>query len=95
MRQTVKTPAEIIQLSRSGEVVTHGWGRSKRKLHTVGHCRQEASRVYHLAAKGQIPPEDLSRAIYALDRIARLCEIEELERRVAALELALAARAKP
>lgn len=66
-----------------------GWGKSKRKLHTVGACRQEASRIYHAAANGDIAPEDLSRAIYALDKIAQLVERADLEARLDALEALL------
>ena len=90
-----QTPAEIIQLTRQGDVLPTGWGRSKRKLHTVGDCRQEAARVYHQAAAGKIPPEDLSRAIYALDKISRMAEVAELEARVAQLEALLAQRPQP
>ena len=82
-------PPEIVQLRRSGAVVELGWGRSKRKLHTTGDCRQEASRVYHMAAAGRMPPEDLSRAIYALDKISSLIERADLEDRVAQLEAML------
>jgi hypothetical protein len=88
-----KTPPEIVQLARSGDVMPIGWGRSKRKLASVGACRQEAARLYHQAAAGRIPPEDLSRGIYALDKIARMAEIAELEARVEQLEAMLAEKA--
>ena len=71
------------------------WGRAKRKLATAADCRQEASRIYKLAAQGAIPPEDLSRAVYALTQIAKLAEQAELEARLAQLEALLAQRAKP
>lgn len=87
-------PAEVIALTRSGELVQAGWGRSKRKLHTVGDCRQEAARIYHLTAAGKIPPEDLSRAIYALDKISRMSEIADLEKRVEELEAMLMQRGR-
>ena len=70
------------------------WGRTKRKLASAGDCRQEAARIYKLAAKGAIPPEDLSRAIYSLTHIAKLAEMAELEERLEALEALLAERAQ-
>ena len=95
MKLPARPPAEIVELTRSGEMLPIGWGRSKRKLHTVGDCRQEAARLYHMAAAGKVAPEDLSRGIYALDKIARMAEQAELEARVAQLEALLAQRAKP
>jgi hypothetical protein len=91
----VSVPAEIVHLARSGggEVV-RGWGRSKRKLATVGHCRQEAARLYHMAAAGKIPPEDLSRGIYALDKISRMAEVADLEARLEYLEGLLLTRGR-
>ena len=94
MKLSPITPAEIVTLSRSGEVLADGWawGRAKRKLATAGDCRQEASRVYKMAAKGQLAAEDLSRAVYALTQIAKLSEQAELEDRIAQLEAMLRGR---
>lgn len=89
-----KTPPEIVQLAHSGQVLEPGWGKSKRKLATVGACRMEAARLYHMAADGKILPEDLSRGIYALDKIARMAEIAQLEKRVQQLEALLEEKAK-
>jgi hypothetical protein len=89
MKLATVTPAEVVNLSRSGEVMPVGWGRSKRKLDSVGACRQEAARLYHMAAAGRVAPEDLSRGIYALDKISRMAEVEALEERVAQLEAML------
>lgn len=69
-----------------------GWGRSKRKLHTAAACRQEAARIYKLAAQGRISPEDLSKGIFALGQIAKLSEMADLEKRLDDLEAALAER---
>lgn len=80
-------PAEVTWMRRGPGVP--GWGKSKRKLATVGACRQEAARIYHAAANGDIAPEDLSRAIYALDKIAALVERADLEARLDALEARL------
>jgi hypothetical protein len=79
-------PAEIVQLARSGEVLPQGWGKSKRKLDSVGACRREAARLYHQAAAGKLPPEDLSRGVWALVQIGKMAEIEALEARVTELE---------
>lgn len=78
-------------MAASGEVGL-GWGRAKRKLHDAASCRQEASRIYKLAAQGRIGVEEMSRGIYALGQIAKLAEQAELEARIASLEAALAAR---
>lgn len=89
MKLAATTPAEVINLARSGEVLPVGWGRSKRKLDTVGACRQEAARLYHAAAAGKVAPEDLSRGVYALVQISKMAEVEALEERVAQLEALL------
>ena len=90
MTRRPKIPSEIVQLAHSGEVATaSGWGKSKRKLSTVGACRQEAARLYHMAANGQIAPEDLSRGVWALVQIAKLVEVADLESRVQHIEAML------
>ena len=91
MKLAVTTPAEVVNLARSGEVMAP-WGKSKRKLQTVGACRQEAARIYHMAAAGRVAPEDLSRAVWALDRIARMAQAEQLEKRIEQLEALLRGR---
>lgn len=94
--KTINPPAEIVQLRQTGgELVHAGWGKSKRKLASVGACRQEAARLYHAASAGRIAPEDLSRGIYALDKISRMAEVAELEARLEALEAMLAERGQP
>jgi hypothetical protein len=90
-----RPPAEIVQVTRQGDVLPAGWGKSKRKLDSVGACRQEAARLYHAAAAGKVAPEDLSRGIYALDKISRMAEVAEMEARIERLEALLAERAKP
>lgn len=87
-------PAEIFRMSPLPPAQGWAWGRAKRKLHSAGDCRQEAARIYKLAAKGAIPPEDLSRATYALTQIAKLAEQADLEERIAALEAMLAAKVR-
>ena len=79
-----------VQPGALGEI-GFGWGRSKRKLHTAA-CRQEAARIYKLAAQGRISPEDLSKGIFALTQVAKLSEMADLERRLDELEAALAER---
>lgn len=88
-----KTPPEVLELARSGQVLEPGWGKSKRKLATVGACRQEAARLYHQAAAGRILPEDLSRGVWALVQISKLVEGAELEARIAQLEAMLEQKA--
>lgn len=90
MKRKPKMPPEIVQLAHSGEVAdAPAWGKSKRKLSTVGACRQEAARLYHMAANGQIALEDLSRGVWALVQIAKLVEVADLESRVQHLEAIL------
>lgn len=91
MKLAATTPAEIVSLARSGEVLPVGWGKSKRKLDSVGACRQEAARLYHQAAAGKLAPEDLSRGVWALVQIGKMAEVEALEARVAQLEAMLQA----
>jgi len=82
-------PPEVIQMRPLPPAAGWAWGRAKRKLASAADCRQEASRIYKLAAQGAIPPEDLSRAVYALTQIAKLSEQAELEERVERLEAML------
>ena len=88
-----KTPPEVLELARNGQVLEPGWGKSKRKLATVGACRMEAARLYHQAAAGKILPEDLSRGVWALVQISKLVEGAELEARIAQLEAMLEQKA--
>ena len=92
--QSPKTPPEVLELACNGHVLEPGWGKSKRKLATVGACRMEAARLYHMAADGKIPPEDLSRGVWALVQIAKLVEVAVLERRLAQLESMLEDKAR-
>jgi hypothetical protein len=92
----VTTPAEIVALARSGggDLVQVGWGKSGRRLATIGDIRAEAARLYRRAAQGLIPPEDLSRGIYALVQLGKLIEQADLEERVNHLEAMLAGRGR-
>ena len=63
-----------------------GWGWAKRKLVTAGDAKTEIARVYRAAASGKISPDDLGRAVWALEKFARVSEIAEQEERIAALE---------
>ena len=89
-------PAEIIALARepAPQLVQVGWGKSGRRLRTVGDVRHEAARLYRRAAQGLIPPEDLSRGIYALVQLGKLIEQADLEERVEQLEAMLAAKGR-
>ena len=90
------TPAEIIALARepAPQLVQVGWGKSGRRLRTVGDVRREAARLYRRAAEGLIPPEDLSRGIYALVQLGKLIEQADLEERIERLEAELAAKGR-
>lgn len=70
--------------------VAPGWGWPKRKLATAGDAKTEIARVYRLAAKGEITPEDMAKAVWALERFARVAEMADQERRIEELERALA-----
>ena len=68
-----------------------GWGRPGRKLVTIADARRELARVYRRAACGDVAPEDLSRATYALQNLAKTAEMEITEERIMRLERALEA----
>ena len=68
-----------------------GWGRPGRKLVTVADARREVSRIYRRAAVGDVDPADLSRAVYALQVLAKTAEMELNEQRIQRLEAALEA----
>lgn len=63
-----------------------GWGKSKRKMDTAGAARSEAARLYRKCAAGEITPEDLTKGIYALEKIAKLSEQAALEAKIDRLE---------
>ena len=71
-----------------------GWGRPGRKLVTIADARRELARVYRRAACGDVAPEDLSRATYALQNLAKTAEMELTEERIMRLEKALEALEK-
>ena len=56
------------------------------KLHRLSEVRQEMARVYRDARRGQLDPGTMAKFIYALDRIGRVIEIEQIESRILALE---------
>jgi len=68
-----------------------GWGRPGRKLETIADARREVARVYRRAACGDVDSSDLSRAVYALQILAKTAEMELNEQRIERLEQALAA----
>lgn len=70
--------------------VAPGWQWPKRKLATAGDAKVEIGRVYRLAAKGEIDPETMGKAVWALERFARVAEMADQERRIEELERALA-----
>lgn len=70
--------------------VAPGWGWPKRKLATAGDAKTEIARVYRLAAKGEITPEDMAKAIWGLAQFTKVAEAAEQEARIDRLERALA-----
>lgn len=58
------------------------------KLDTLRHIRDEMGRVYREARAGRIDTQDLTRFVYALDKLRAVVADLDLERRVAALEAA-------
>lgn len=73
----------------AGKPTFPGWGWPKRKLVTAGDAKTEIGRVYRAAASGKISPDDLGRAVWALERFARVTELAEQEKRIADLERTL------
>lgn len=70
--------------------VAPGWGWPKRKLASAGDAKTEIGRVYRLAAKGEITPEDMAKAIWGLAQFTKVAEAAEQEARIDRLERALA-----
>ena len=68
-----------------------GWGRPARALKSIADARRELARVYRRAAVGDVDPQDLSRAVYALQVLAKTAEMEIQEERIVKLEKALEA----
>ncbi|MCA1775817.1 MAG: hypothetical protein LC676_09470, partial [Loktanella sp.] len=66
-----------------------GWGRPARALKTIRDARQELARVYRRAAVGDVESSDLSRAVYALQVLAKTAEMEAQEERIVKLEKAI------
>ena len=66
-----------------------GWGRPGRRLSTIADARRELARVYRRAACGDVDPQDLSRATYALQNLAKTAEMQIQEERIQKLEKAL------
>lgn len=67
----------------------------KINLSSAEDIRRETARVYREARAGQIDPADATKLTYILDRIARMLETQDLERRLEALETILNRRDKP
>jgi hypothetical protein len=62
--------------------------RNAMKLDTLGGIRAEMSRVYRLALNGKLPPDDLTKLIFALKEIRICIETEvlvDLQRRLTLL----------
>lgn len=55
-------------------------------LSSIEHVRRELARVYRDARTGKIETQDATRFAYILDRLLKVFELTEIERRIAALE---------
>ena len=58
----------------------------KIDLATAVDVRREMAKVYREMKSGKLDTQDGSRLVYVLDRIGRMIEVSEIERRLAALE---------
>jgi hypothetical protein len=56
------------------------------KLDTLRHIRDEMGRVYREARAGRIDTQDLTRFVYALDRLGSLVVAMDVEQRLIELE---------
>lgn len=83
---TVFKPDEPLPPSK----VHDGWGKSRRKLTTAGDVLTESARLYRKCASGEMFPEDMTKGIWALERMAKLAEMSVLERKIEELERKLA-----
>lgn len=77
--------------------VHSGWGKAKRKMESAGAVKTEMARLYRRTAAGEMDPEDLKAAVWALRQIADVAERAELETKIAQLEQKLqeAIRGRP
>lgn len=82
-------PAHEGEIVEQGKPAFPGWGWGKRKMTSAGDAKTEIARVYKAAASGKISPDDLGRAVWALEKFARVAEIAEQEARIEQLERAL------
>lgn len=59
---------------------------SRKALSKIEHVRAELANVYRQAKTGQIDIGDASKLTYILYTLAKLIEVDDLERRIIALE---------
>jgi hypothetical protein len=76
---------EIIPPNGSAGALT-GFGRSKRKIATLGHIKSEMRRLYGRLAEGTLHPDDFKTAMAGLKLLSDVIEKADLERRIDELE---------
>ena len=69
----------------AGEVL-HPIPPPKTDLRNLEAVRREMGKVYREMRSGELQPESGTRLVYVLDRIGKLIEVEQVERRLTELE---------
>ncbi len=80
-----QTSNYTIQKKRTGAVTSLPAPRQE-KLSTLEEIRSEMLLLYRAAGQGVISNEDLKNRVYSLSQIAKLVEIQRIERRLELLE---------
>lgn len=60
--------------------------KSPKRLTTLGQVRREMTAVYQDMRDSNIPAQDGSRLVYALDQIAGVIAAEQIEQRIYSIE---------
>lgn len=79
----VKNPEQTCTMT--GEVL-HPIPPPKIDLRNLEAVRREMGKVYREMRSGELQPENGTRLVYVLDRIGKLIEVEQVERRLTELE---------
>jgi hypothetical protein len=80
----------------AGELVGRGAPPDRQlpyvtRLHDMQSLKRDALKVYRAARKGQIPTDEMSRFMYAVDKVGNVIEKADVEPRLDALEQRLLA----
>ena len=82
-KTSVKTSRE--ERTVQGEVIDPT-PPGKIDLRNLEAVRREMARVYREMRSLELPPEQGTRLVYVLDRIGKMIEVEQIERRIAEIE---------